>query len=389
VIALGLALTWVAGVSFAFGEHVLPKHVAPFAAAPMLWLLDITVNILDTPQRALVADLASDEQQIPMQVVIVCMKGIGTLAGFSILSVYDVPAEHMLELVVLLCSINTVAVLLQFVVAKETPLTDISQDTAGARNRLLTPVSDAIEAARGSSSLFRRLAAVQCLIALGGSAWGLYGGQWFGICVYQGSQSAPSGSPAHEAYAAGLRQFAHAGQSKSIVLLASSLLVICVLRRTEARPLAIYTVMIFAGAVASSTAALLVGHNGTLAILCVTFSVLPYAGAHAIPFGLVARLGKRAEEQGGHVSVAVQMALLNCASTLGMQICTVCLAAIEGSVSLVRALPLIYLVAAAAEFLASLGALATDRVLEDQVEYSHPEEHGAKHDMEESMLAET
>lgn len=87
--------------------------------------------------------------------------------------------------------------------------------------------------------------------------------------------------------------------------------------------------------------------------------------------------------------MAVQMALLNCASTLGMQICTVCLAAIEGSVSLARALPLIYLVAAAAEFLAGLGALATDRVLEDQVEYSSPEDHGAKHDMEESMLAET
>ena len=44
VIAMGLALTWVAGVSFALGEHVLPKHVAPFAVAPMLWLLDVTCH---------------------------------------------------------------------------------------------------------------------------------------------------------------------------------------------------------------------------------------------------------------------------------------------------------------------------------------------------------
>ena len=102
----------------------------------------------------------------------------------------------------------------------------------------------------------------------------------------------------------------------------------------------------------------------------------------AIPFGLVAKLGKHAEEQRGHVSVALQMALLNSASTLGAQICTICLAAIEGSMELERALPLIYLVAASAEFLAGVGALATNRVLEYQC-YSSPEHQGAKHDMEE------
>ena len=37
-------------------------------AVPMYWVMDVTINILQTPYRALVSDLATKEQQIPMQV---------------------------------------------------------------------------------------------------------------------------------------------------------------------------------------------------------------------------------------------------------------------------------------------------------------------------------
>ena len=36
-------------------------------AVPMYWVLDVTINILQTPFRALVSDLATQEQQVPMQ----------------------------------------------------------------------------------------------------------------------------------------------------------------------------------------------------------------------------------------------------------------------------------------------------------------------------------
>lgn len=38
-------------------------------AVPMYWIMDVTINILQTPYRALVSDLATKEQQIPMQVI--------------------------------------------------------------------------------------------------------------------------------------------------------------------------------------------------------------------------------------------------------------------------------------------------------------------------------
>ena len=48
----------------------MPEGKAVYFAAPMYWVLDVTINVLQTPHRALVADLATEEQQIPMQVCV-------------------------------------------------------------------------------------------------------------------------------------------------------------------------------------------------------------------------------------------------------------------------------------------------------------------------------
>lgn len=55
---------------FSLAEHMLSGPAAVALAAPMYWVLDVTINVLQTPHRALVADLASEEQQLPMQVVL-------------------------------------------------------------------------------------------------------------------------------------------------------------------------------------------------------------------------------------------------------------------------------------------------------------------------------
>lgn len=366
VILVGLALTWAAGSLFTLSEHVLPVGTAPLMAAPMFWVLDVTINILQVPHRALVADLSSDTQQVQMQVVIVCMQAVGTLIGFSIMSIFDVPAEHMLEMVLLVCLLNTIAVGLQFSVAEEKPIGKEAHIGPGASSQFLSPVFDIIEAARSSSSLFRRLAAVQCLVAVGGTTWGLYAGQWFGVCVHQGDPSAPPGSVEYEAYAAGQEQFAHAGQSKSILLLASSLVVVSILRQTGVRPMTIYAALISIGAMASAAAAFSVHHSGAFAMLCMILSVLPYAGANAIPFGLVAAFSKRDEGRGKQASIALHMAFLNCASTFGAQICIITLAAIEGGTDLAQALPIMFTLAAAAEALGGAGAYLADGALQHE-----------------------
>ena len=46
------------------GWHLPPRIVFAF---PMKCVLDVTINILQTPYRALVSDLATKEQQLPLQ----------------------------------------------------------------------------------------------------------------------------------------------------------------------------------------------------------------------------------------------------------------------------------------------------------------------------------
>jgi len=323
----------------------------------MYWIMDVTINILQTPHRALVADLASDEQQVPMQVVFVFFMAVGNFLGFSIMQIYDVPVEHMLELMVGICLLNTLCIAVQFLVARETPL---QRDADAPRESLCAPVLNVVKAVRGSPRLLYHLAAVQCFVWIGNTAWNIYGGQWFTSSVFQGDQNAPEGSAAKIAYSEGNAAFSHGGQARSVLQLISALAIITLLLKRWLRPRLVYAPCIFVGGIASLLAAFAVGHSGAFAMVCMTLSVMPETGSFAIPFGLVATLNKRAEEEGKQVSTALQMALLNCCVTVGQQICTTILAAIEGSLSLEAALPCVFILAAVAQTVAGSGALCLD-----------------------------
>mmetsp|Transcript_57537 Transcript_57537/g.173984 ORF Transcript_57537/g.173984 Transcript_57537/m.173984 type:complete len:486 (-) Transcript_57537:167-1624(-) len=357
VILAGLVSTWLAGMLFSASEHLLSRDAALFFAAPMYWVMDVTINILQTPHRALVADLASEEQQLPMQVVFVFMMAIGNFVGFSIMQIYRVPVEHMFELMVGICLLNTVCIGIQFLVARETPLVrgdDVQKESACA------PVLNVVKAVKSSPSLLYHLAVVQCLVWIGNTAWNIYGGQWFANSVFRGDQHAEDGSVEKIAYSEGIAAFSLGGQLKSVLQLISALVIIAILLKTTLRPRLVYVPCIYIGMVASILAAFVVGRSSTFALVCMTASIMPETGSFAIPFGLVATLNKRAEEQGKQVSTALQMALLNCCVTVGQQICTLTLAGIEGGMPLHAALPCVFMLAAAAQLIGGSTALCLD-----------------------------
>jgi len=217
-----------------------------------------------------------------------------------------------------------------------------------------------VRAVKDSPRLLYHLAAVQCLVWVGNTAWNVYAGQWFGNAVYQGDETAPDGSAKKIAYNEGISAFSHAGMAKSALQLVSTLAIIVILLKTTVRPRLVYAPCIYVGAVVSILAAFVVGHSATLAMICMAVSIMPETGSFAIPFGLVATLNKRAEEEGKRVSTALQMALLNCCVTVGQQICTLFLAAIEGKMSLEAALPCVFILAAVTQVLGGTGALFLD-----------------------------
>jgi len=358
VILAGLISTWFAGMLFSSAEHMFSSgETALYFAAPMYWVMDVTINILQTPHRALVADLASDDQQVPMQVVFVVMMAVGNFLGFSIMQIYKVPVDHMLVLMLGICGLNTVCIGVQFLVAREIPF---QRGPDAPKQSVCTPVMDVVQAVRHSPRLLYHLALVQCLVWIGNTAWNNYGGQWFANSVYQGDQNAQDRSPEKIAYAQGMQAFSTAGQLKSVLQLFSSLVIIGLLLKTAIRPRLVYAPSIYIGAFACILAAFAVGHSGAFAMACMTLSTMPETGSFAIPFGLVAVLNRKAEEEGKHVSTALQMALLNCCVTVGQQVCTMTLAAIEGRLELEMALPIIFMFAALAQLLGGSGALFLD-----------------------------
>merc|ERR1719223_1095942 len=126
VILFGLVSFAIAGMVFSGAEHVLGSS-AIFIAAPMYWALDVTINIMQTPHRALAADFASAEQQSLVQLMFVFIGGCGNFVGFSIMTIYDNPIDHMFELMSIIFILNLCLVIMQYVIAKETP---ISKDDA-------------------------------------------------------------------------------------------------------------------------------------------------------------------------------------------------------------------------------------------------------------------
>lgn len=355
IILAGLVSTWVAGILFAAAAHIFTDNTAKIAfAVPMYWVMDVTINILQTPYRALVSDLATKEQQVPMQVIFVFFMAIGNMIGYSIMKIWDVPAHHMLKLMLIICSLNTVCIAIQFMVAKEEPL----KRRDGEKSSCCSPVISVFKSLRGMPRLLYHLAFVQCLVWIGNTAWTYYSSQWFADSVYQGAQD---GNPFQkQRYAMGMDAFSTGGQLRSGLQLISALVIIAILMKTKLRPRLIYAPCILIGAVVSFLAGFVVGHNAVFAMLCFIFSIMPETGSFAIPFGLVATLNKRAEEEGKQVSTALQMALLNCCVTVGQQVCHMVLAAIEDQLPLEKALPCVFILAGVAHTLGGSSALCLD-----------------------------
>jgi len=349
----------------------------------MYWIMDVTINILQTPHRALVADLAADDQQVPMQVVFVIFMALGNFLAFSIMQIYEVPVEHMFELMLGICLLNTLCIGIQFMVARETPLV---REPGAPKPSKCAPVFQVVEAVRCSPWLLYHLAAVQCLVWIGNTAWNGYGELWFTHSVFEGRAKAPRGSPERQAYHDGVTAFSEGGQCRSVLQLVAALAIIVILLNTNLRPRLVYAPCIYIGAAASFLAALAVGHASTFAIVCFTLSVMPEVGSFAIPFGLVATLNKKAEREGKPVSTALQMSLLNCCVTVGQQICTLTLAAVMGKMSMASALLCVFVLAGGAQALAGTGALFLDDAPVEDDEVSSEEDNLDLSDSDEAAM---
>jgi len=355
IIIGGLISTVVAGFFWAGSTLLLPRDSAIWLSGPMFWVLDVTINVLQTPFRALVSDCASEKQQLPMQVVFVTMMALGNFLAYCLMKVYEDPTAHMFELMMIICGINAACIGIQTLVAKETPYVPSSHDVQ--RGSCCDPVKSSLGTFKGQPKTFYVLMAVQCLIWFEINSWNAYGQQWFTSSVYEGDQSAPDKSAAHVHFIEGKDAFATAGQLRSGVQLVLSLAIMAMLLKTTVPHRFLFAPCLYVGSVVSFLASFAVRHSGGFAMACMVISMVPEAATFAIPYGLVAAWNKKAEEEGRQASTAMQMALLNCCITVGQQASTLLLAMVEIGLELGPSLAIMFIVAGVAAALAGTGAL--------------------------------
>lgn len=342
--------TLVAGVLWSGSEFLLPAHPI-WLSAPMYWVLDLTVNILQTPFRALVADMASDEQQAPVQVVFVVVASIGNFVAGSLLTIYDNAQDHMFELMSIVLGVNVVCVAIQMLFAKDKPAPESKGGSCCG------PLTESSVSAKSMPAAFWPLLVIQAMVFFGIQTWNAYSQQWFTSSVYQGEESAAEGTPESKAYGDGQHAYALGVQIRSVVQLVVSLLIMAVLAFTPIRPGFVYAPCLYIGAVASLLAAFAVGNSGTFAVTCLVLSIIAETGCVSVPYGLVASWSQQAEDAGKPTSVAMLMALLNCCITVGQQVTTLTLAGLETKFSLAESLCMILGASGVVYALAGTGAL--------------------------------
>lgn len=331
LIAFGLVSTLVAGVLYSGAGAVLTGKCGAdqciperYLAAAMQWGLDFTVNVLQTPFRALVADLAAPEQQMTMQIFFSVVCAMGQFLAFTIMKFVEFPVEHMFFLMSIVLGINVLCCAACFAVAKEKQ----HVRPAGESSSMCAPIFGMIGAFSGMPWQFYLLLFVQCTVWMGNNVWGQYGKLWFTDGVFHGNMSAAKNSTDRHLAAEGAEAFETSGQIGSVVNLVLALALIGLAKLDDGTGVTnlIYAPCIFIGAGVCALASFFVGSNGTLATITILLSNITMSACGALPYGIVALWNAAAEKKGKAGSVAMQMAILNCCITVGQQASTTVLA---------------------------------------------------------------
>merc|ERR1719445_1622013 len=324
-----------------------------YLAAAMQWGLDFTVNVMQTPFRAFVSDLAAADQQFMMQIWFNVVCAVGTYMAYYVMGLYEIAIHHMLELMSIVLVINVVCVAAALLVGRETPYKRKDEQEGGS---VCGPLAGFAGALKDLHAAFYILIVVLCLVWFGNTVWGSYGKLWFTEAVFEGNPEAETGTPAHTAYVEGAEAFSKGGERGALV----SLLLSFVLMGLSFTPIPhhfIFAPLVFVGTIVCYMSAFSVGHAGGLAILALVLSNIPLAAAGSIPYGIVAVWNKDDADAGKVSSVATQMAILNCCITVGQQMCHTILGTFETSSSAVEAIHKVFILSMVANGVASIGSL--------------------------------
>lgn len=364
-IMAGLVLLWIASLVFASSKYILPHPYSKWLAFAMFLVLDVVVNVIQTPIRAIVSDMASQDQQLHGQIISVVFQGVGAFLGFGIMKIWDVPYEAIFQVILVILSVVTAFVLIQVCICKEevyVPPPD------APRQSILAPFVAAFHAIFQMPVDLAKIAFVQCFTWYAMFCYMPTVSTWFSVNVYGGSADAPEGSPMKVAYDEGQNANSIAGLLQSGLQILFSLILIAVLLKSSVPIRHIYAVCLYIGTVALVLAKFAVGHSVNTAILMITILAIPVSATNAFPFALVGAMNKDAQEAGRTVDTGMQMGVLNVFICTPQFIATLVVGALRNRLSQEQALPWVFFMGGVSFAIAGTGAwFVNDRLVSQSI----------------------
>merc|ERR1719491_557499 len=350
-----LVVLWVASLCFASSGHIFSQPFAKWFALLMFLGLDVVVNVVQTPVRAIVSDMASQEQQMHGQIVSVLFQGFGNLLGFGIMKMWAVPYEAVFQLMVLVLSILTLFIAIQMAVCTEVPYVRPADAPAES---LLSPFSSAFKAVRYMSTDLKKIAFVQFFSWYSLFCYWPTLSTWFSVNVFKGSADADQDSLLRHHYDDGQDANTTAGLMNSGLMMMFSMSLVFVMLKTTVPLRYMYAGCLYAGSVSLILAKIAV-HSGSVvwAMGIVTLIAVPVSAINAFPFALVGAMNKSAAEAGEAADTGVQMGVLNIFICMPQLLSTIVVGLLREHLS-VSALPWVFFMAGISFAIAGTGALA-------------------------------
>eukprot|EP01029_Cantina_marsupialis_P013946 TRINITY_DN309089_c7_g1_i1.p1 TRINITY_DN309089_c7_g1~~TRINITY_DN309089_c7_g1_i1.p1 ORF type:complete len:478 (-),score=152.91 TRINITY_DN309089_c7_g1_i1:820-2253(-) len=178
------------------------KTAALVIAIVAVWILGAAINIVQTPLRAIVADLASEKQQNLGQSLSSLWNAFGAICGFLV-GKHALSIMHLyFEMAMALLFLTSVAAC---IIGKETQYTDGEDDSGdSACKKIMNTFGDVY---RGIKSMPGPMIRICILQFFTWAVWFTYMpnyGVWLGKYVHNGSSSAPKGSQEYKRFQRGL-----------------------------------------------------------------------------------------------------------------------------------------------------------------------------------------
>ncbi|KAI9026045.1 major facilitator superfamily domain-containing protein [Hyaloraphidium curvatum] len=301
-IVAGLALIIVTTVIFMFSYEYGGAALAVGFTSQVL--LDFSINVLQTPLRAICSDMTPDTQQGIIQLLAASFQGIGAMIGYGLMAaLWDGNPSSMPPLLSSMLAINILFTGIQIFMVHE------NQHKVESDDKLGGPFSPFLNAAKNIAGMDRKLATICAVQFFSWAAlftWWPIGSTWFALIVYDGcvvgTDGCPPGSVGAENAAAGNQQY---GVATAVQIVYSLILAAGVSYGYLRRVKYVYSISLAVGA-AILIVSRFVTAPGYAWVVAVGISI-PISCINSFPFAIVGRYNA----EGGGMDVGIQFGILN------------------------------------------------------------------------------